>query len=97
MSWRGNQDLRMFEKSDICVLLNSGKSGIPVFRILGYPEMRIPDFGEIWKNGKSICFRISGKSSKYCQNANFGDMDWTSDAPANINMTIVMDYAILNY
>ena len=33
----------------------------------------------------------------YCQNATFGDMDWTSDTPANINMTIVMDYAILNY
>ena len=33
----------------------------------------------------------------YCQNANFGDMDWTSDTPANIQMTIVMDYAILNY
>ena len=33
----------------------------------------------------------------YCQNSNFGDMDWTSDTPANINMTIVMDYAILNY
>ena len=33
----------------------------------------------------------------YCQAATFGDMDWTSDAPANINMTIVMDYAILNY
>ena len=33
----------------------------------------------------------------YCQTANFGDMDWTSDAPANISMTIVMDYAILNY
>ena len=27
----------------------------------------------------------------YCQNSNFGDMDWTSDTPANINMTIVMD------
>ena len=25
----------------------------------------------------------------YCQqNANFGDMDWTSDTPANISMTI---------
>ena len=33
----------------------------------------------------------------YVQNANFGDMDWTSDSPANINLTIVMDYAILNY
>jgi len=33
----------------------------------------------------------------YCQSANFGDMDWSSDAPANINLTIVMDYAILNY
>ena len=33
----------------------------------------------------------------YCQNSNFGTMDWTSDSPANISMTIVMDYAILNY
>jgi len=33
----------------------------------------------------------------YVQNANFGDMDWTSEAPANINITVVMDYAILNY
>ena len=33
----------------------------------------------------------------YCQNTNFGPMDWTSDAPANISMTIEMDYAILNY
>ena len=33
----------------------------------------------------------------YCQNANFGDMDLTSDTPATISMTIVMDYAILNY
>jgi len=33
----------------------------------------------------------------YCQNANFGDGDWTSDAPMNIAMTIVMDYAILNF
>ena len=33
----------------------------------------------------------------YCQNANFGDMDWTSETPANINITVVMDYAILNY
>ena len=33
----------------------------------------------------------------YCQNAAFGDMDWTSDAPVSISMNIVMDYAILNY
>ena len=33
----------------------------------------------------------------YVQNANFGDMDWTSDTPANISITIVMDYAILNF
>jgi hypothetical protein len=33
----------------------------------------------------------------YCQQATFGEMDWTSDAPVNISMTIVMDYAILNY
>ena len=33
----------------------------------------------------------------YCQNASFGEMDWSSDAPANITMTVVMDYAVLNY
>ena len=33
----------------------------------------------------------------YCQSANFGPMDWTSDAPAQISLTIEMDYAILNY
>ena len=33
----------------------------------------------------------------YVQNANFGDLDWTSETPANINITVVMDYAILNY
>ena len=33
----------------------------------------------------------------YCQNANFGSMDWSSSEPANISMTIVMDYAILNF
>ena len=33
----------------------------------------------------------------FCSNAAFGDMDWTSDSPVNISMTIVMDYAILNY
>ncbi len=33
----------------------------------------------------------------YCSNANFGPMDWTSDAPASISITIEMDYAILNY
>ena len=33
----------------------------------------------------------------YCQQATFGDMDWTADAPVNISLTLVMDYAILNY
>ena len=33
----------------------------------------------------------------YCANANFGPMDWTSDAPAQISLTIEMDYAILNF
>ena len=33
----------------------------------------------------------------YCQNANFGPMDWTSDTPVSIALTIEMDYAILNY
>ena len=33
----------------------------------------------------------------YCQQANFGSMDWANSEPANINITVVMDYAILNY
>tara|TARA_Y100000593_G_scaffold93553_1_gene188833 strand:- start:4686 stop:5171 length:486 start_codon:yes stop_codon:yes gene_type:complete len=33
----------------------------------------------------------------FCSNATFGDMSWDSDTPANITITIVMDYAILNY
>ena len=33
----------------------------------------------------------------YVSQANFGDFDWTSDTPANITITIRMDYAILNY
>ena len=33
----------------------------------------------------------------YCTSANFGSMDWSSDAPANISITIEMDYAILNF
>ena len=33
----------------------------------------------------------------FCVNANFGDMDWTSDTPANITLNVEIDYAILNY
>ncbi len=33
----------------------------------------------------------------YCSQANFGEFDWSSDTPANITITIRMDYAILNY
>ena len=33
----------------------------------------------------------------YVQNATFGDMDWATDSPVNISLTIVMNYAILNY
>ena len=33
----------------------------------------------------------------YCKSANFGDMDWASDQPVNISLSIRMDYAILNY
>ena len=33
----------------------------------------------------------------YCQAANFGEMDWAQDAPLSIQMTIEMDYAILNF
>jgi len=33
----------------------------------------------------------------FCTNANFGDMDWTSDTPVNISITMAMDYCILNY
>tara|TARA_R110001592_G_scaffold4729_2_gene26429 strand:+ start:63 stop:548 length:486 start_codon:yes stop_codon:yes gene_type:complete len=29
--------------------------------------------------------------------ANFGDADWTSDTPMNINITIAVDYCILNF
>ena len=33
----------------------------------------------------------------YVQAANFGEFDWASDTPAEITVTIRMDYAILNY
>jgi hypothetical protein len=33
----------------------------------------------------------------YCSQANFGEFDWASDTPAEISLTIRMDYAILNY
>ena len=33
----------------------------------------------------------------YCQNANFGSMDWAPNDPVSITMNIVMDYAILNF
>jgi len=33
----------------------------------------------------------------YVKAANFGEYDWSSDAPASISMTLVMDYCILNY
>ena len=33
----------------------------------------------------------------FVESANFGDADWSSDAPMNIALTIQMDYAILNY
>ena len=33
----------------------------------------------------------------YCQAANFGSLDWSTSEPVSIALTIVMDYAILNY
>ena len=34
----------------------------------------------------------------YCKQANFGEMDWASgEAPANITITIRMDYGFFNY
>ena len=33
----------------------------------------------------------------YCHAANFGDADWSSSDPSDIQLTIRMDYAILNY
>jgi hypothetical protein len=33
----------------------------------------------------------------YAQSANFGSMDWAQSEPVSITLTIVMDYAILNY
>ena len=33
----------------------------------------------------------------YAKSANFGDMDWSSEAPLNISLTIAMDYCVLNF
>ena len=33
----------------------------------------------------------------YCHAANFGDADWSVSDPSDIQLTIRMDYAILNY
>ena len=33
----------------------------------------------------------------YASQANFGEMDWSTDTPVEISLTIRMDYAILNY
>jgi hypothetical protein len=33
----------------------------------------------------------------YAKTANFGEYDWSSESPASISMTLVMDYCILNY
>jgi len=33
----------------------------------------------------------------YVSQANFGEMDWATDTPVEISLTIRMDYAILNY
>ena len=33
----------------------------------------------------------------YVKSANFGEFDWASDSPAEITVSIRMDYAILNY
>ena len=55
-------------------------------------EIRIKTLGPVGDVVEEWIFK-----GAYVQNANFGDMDWTSDNPANISLTIVMDYAILNY
>ena len=33
----------------------------------------------------------------FVTNASFGDMDWTSDTPVEISITMAMDYCILNF
>jgi hypothetical protein len=33
----------------------------------------------------------------YVKSANFGEMDWSVDTPVEIQLSIRMDYAILNY
>lgn len=33
----------------------------------------------------------------YCKEANFGEYDWANEAYISINVTIAMDYCILNY
>ena len=33
----------------------------------------------------------------FIQSANFGDLDWSSNDPASIELTLSYDYAILEY
>lgn len=33
----------------------------------------------------------------YCKTASFGDYDWANDVAISIDMTVAMDYCILNY
>ena len=84
--------------------------GIPAYLIKKISRPSIT-FGEVVLDHINVKRKIKGKANwenitcdlydpitpSGAQSANFGDMDWTSDSPANIAMTIVMDYAILNY
>ena len=33
----------------------------------------------------------------FCKSGNFGEFDWAADEVANIDITIALDYAVLNY
>ena len=77
--------------------------GIPAFLVkkVGRPNIQ---FGEVTLDHINVKRKIKGKADwqnitaeLYDPQANFGEFDWSSDAPANISITIRMDYAILNY
>ena len=80
--------------------------GIPAYLIKKVARPSIT-FGEVTLDHINVKRKIKGPvgdiveewilKGAYVQSANFGDMDWSSDSPANISLTIVMDYAILNY
>ena len=94
-------DLTLFES-----ITPSGAQAVMEWIRLGHESVTGRDgYSDFYK--KDIRFNALGPvgdvveewicKGAYVQSANFGDADWTSDTPMNINLTIRMDYAILNY